>query len=410
MFENAQILIVSLVILGMVVALYKEVVKPVMVFVLAITVLMATHIINPKEALSGFANEQIAVIFLLLIISDVIKRSAALDYSIYRLFKPGLSYRAFLFRMSTSVASLSAFVNNIPLVALMIPYVYEWAKRKKISPSKVLMPLSMAAIIGGTVTLIGTSTNLVVSGLATDAGLQPLNMFSFTPIGLPIMIILVLYITFFSNKFLTNRTDALTEFKEHVREYLIETKVPSTSTYVGKSLDDNKLRQLRGLYVVEIIRGQKTIAPVSPKEIIQTDDVLIFAGETDTVIDLLNNQTELIHADYSEYPMDGKVEIIEVIVAPNSSLINKPINKTNFRETFDAGIIAVNRDGEKISGKVGEIELRNGDLLLVVAGKQFRRRSEQNRDLILVSKEGNQSCSQEYHQMVVAGYSRCFYS
>ncbi len=386
MFENAQILIVSLVILGMVVALYKEVVKPVMVFVLAITVLMATHIIKPKEALSGFANEQIAVIFLLLIISDVIKRSVALDYSIYRLFKPGLSYRAFLFRMSTSVASLSAFVNNTPLVALMIPYVYEWAKRKKISPSKVLMPLSMAAIIGGTVTLIGTSTNLVVSGLATDAGLQPLNMFSFTPIGLPIMIILVLYITFFSNKFLTNRTDALTEFKEHVREYLIETKVPSTSTYVGKSLDDNKLRQLRGLYVVEIIRGQKTIAPVSPKEIIQTDDVLIFAGETDTVIDLLNNQTELIHADYSEYPMDGKVEIIEVIVAPNSSLINKPINKTNFRETFDAGIIAVNRDGEKISGKVGEIELRNGDLLLVVAGKQFRRRSEQNRDLILVSK------------------------
>jgi len=386
MIEQPQILIVSLVILGMVVALFKEVVKPVMVFVLAITVLMATNILKPKEALSGFANEQIAVIFLLLIISDVIKRSAALDYSIFRLFRPNLSYRAFLFRMSTSVASLSAFVNNTPLVALMIPYVYDWAKRKKISPSKVLMPLSMAAIVGGTVTLIGTSTNLVVSGLATDAGLAPLNMFSFTPIGLPIMLLLVAYITLFSNKILINRTDALTEFKEHVREYLIETKVPASSSYVGKSLDDNKLRQLRGLYVVEIIRGQKTIAPVSPKEIIQTDDVLIFAGETDTVIDLLNNQTELTHADYSEYPMDGKVEIIEAIVAPNSSLINKPINKTNFRETFDAGIIAVNRDGEKISGKVGEIELRNGDLLLVVAGKQFRRRSEQNRDLILVSK------------------------
>ena len=190
--NDPKVIIVSLVILGIVISLYKEFVKPVMVFVMAVTVLMAANIITPKEALSGFANEQIAVIFLLLIISDVVKRSAALDYSIYRLLRPGLSYKAFLFRMSTAVASVSAFVNNTPLVALMMPYVYDWAKRKNISPSKVLMPLSMAAIIGGTVTLIGTSTNLVVSGLATDAGLAPLPMFAFTPIGLLIMVLIVL--------------------------------------------------------------------------------------------------------------------------------------------------------------------------------------------------------------------------
>lgn len=384
--NDPKVIIVSLVILGIVISLYKEFVKPVMVFVMAVTVLMAANIITPKEALSGFANEQIAVIFLLLIISDVVKRSAALDYSIYRLLRPGLSYKAFLFRMSTAVASISAFVNNTPLVALMMPYVYDWAKRKNISPSKVLMPLSMAAIIGGTVTLIGTSTNLVVSGLATDAGLAPLPMFAFTPIGLPIMVLIVLYITLFSNKILPDRTDALTDFKEHSREYLIETRVPASSSYVGKSLDDNKLRQLRGLYVVEIIRQEKPIAPVSPKEVIQPDDILIFAGETDTVIDLINNQKDLVAADYSDYPTTGKVEIIESIVSPNSNLINKKVNKTNFREIFDAGIIAVNRNGEKVSGKVGEIELQNGDLLLVVAGKGFRRRVEQNRDLILVSK------------------------
>ena len=145
--NDPKVIIVSLVILGIVISLYKEFVKPVMVFVMAVTVLMAANIITPKEALSGFVNEQIAVIFLLLIISDVVKRSAALDYSIYRLLRPGLSYKAFLFRMSTAVASVSAFVNNTPLVALMMPYVYDWAKRKNISPSKVLMPLSMAAII-----------------------------------------------------------------------------------------------------------------------------------------------------------------------------------------------------------------------------------------------------------------------
>ena len=276
--NDPKIIIVTLVIAGMVISLYKEVVKPVMVFVVAITILMVAKIITPKEALSGFANEQIAVIFLLLIISDVIKRSAALDYSIFRLFRPNLSYKQFLFRMSGSVATISAFVNNTPLVALMMPYVYDWAKRKNISPSKVLMPLSMAAIIGGTVTLIGTSTNLVVSGLAVDAGLPPLQMFDFTPIGLPIMILIVLYISLFSKRLLPDRTDALTDFKEHTREYLIETRVPASSGFVGKSLDDNKLRQLRGLYVVEIIRGEKTIAPVSPKEVIRADDILIFAG------------------------------------------------------------------------------------------------------------------------------------
>lgn len=384
--EHPQIVIVSLVITGIVITLYKEVIKPVMVFVVAITVLMATKIITPKEALSGFANEQIAVIFLLLIISDVIKRSAALDYSIYRLLRPGLSYRHFLLRMSTAVGSISAFVNNTPLVALMIPYVYDWAKRKKVNPSKVLMPLSMAAIIGGTVTVIGTSTNLVVSGLAVDAGYDPLPMFSFTPIGLPIMLMIIIYIVIFSNKLLPDRTDALTEFKEHSREYLIETRVPAGSAYIGKSLDDNKLRQLRGLYVVEIIRGERTIAPVSPKEIIQQDDILIFTGETDTVIDLINTQKDLVPADYSEYPSTGKVEVIEAIISPNSSLINKKVNKTNFREMYDAGIIAVNRHGEKVTGKVGEISLENGDLLLVVAGKEFRRRADQYRDLIMVSK------------------------
>ena len=244
----------------------------------------------------------------------------------------------------------------------------------------------MAAIVGGTVTLIGTSTNLVVSGLATDAGLPPLKMFDFTPIGLPIMLLIILYIIIFSRKLLPDRTDALADFNEHTREYLIETKVPRTSSFVGKSIDSNNLRKLRGLYVVEIIRDNQAIAPVSPKEIIQEDDVLIFAGEIDTVIDLLNDQSDLVPAEYSDYPMNGKVEVIEIIISHNSSLINKPINKTNFRELYDAGIIAVNRDGEKISGKVGDIELRNGDLLLVVAGKEFRKRAEQNRDLILVSR------------------------
>jgi len=381
-----SVIIVIFVIAGMIISLYKEIIKPVLVFTLAVMIFMLAGILSTREALSGFANEQIGVIFLLLLLSDLVKRSGILDYAIHRLLRPNLSYRGFLLRMSTSVAGLSAFVNNTPLVALMMPYVYDWARRKKLSVSKVLMPLSMAAIIGGMVTLIGTSTNLVVNGLATEAGLPALNMFDFTPVGLPIMAVILIYIILLSNRLLPDRTDALTDFRRHTREYLIETRVPDTSSYVGRSLDDNKLRQLRGLFLLEIIREEKTIAPVSPGEIIRAGDILIFAGDTDTVIDLLNNPSELEPADYSTFPTTGKVEVIEAIVAPNSSLINKPVNKTNFRSNFNAGIIAVNRDGEKLSGKVGDMELRNGDLLLVVAGKEFRSRAEERRDLILVSK------------------------
>ncbi|MCE2846207.1 MAG: SLC13 family permease [Sphingobacteriales bacterium] len=383
---DPKILTVALVIPGMIFLLYKEIIKPVLVFVLAIIILLASGVISTQEALSGFSNEQIAVIFLLLLVSDLIKRSGALDMYVFRLFRSNLGYRHFLLRMGTVVSGVSAFVNNTPLVALMMPYAYDWARRKRISASKVLMPLSMSAIIGGTLTLIGTSTNLVVSGLAVSSGYEPLGMFAFTPIALPIVILVILYMVIFSNKLLPKRKDALTEFKEHTREYVIETKVPEGSIYAGKTLDDNKLRQLRGLYVVELIRGDRRIAPVSPRDVIQAGDILIFAGETDTVIDLMNNRRELVPADFADYPTTGRSDVVEAIVAPTSSLQNKPVNTTNFRQNFDAAIVAVNRDGEKISGKVGDIELRNGDLLLLLAGKEFYRRAEKSRDLFVVSK------------------------
>jgi di/tricarboxylate transporter len=383
---DPKILTVALVIPGMIFLLYKEIIKPVLVFVLAIIILLASGVISTQEALSGFSNEQIAVIFLLLLVSDLIKRSGALDMYVFRLFRSNLGYRHFLLRMGTVVSGVSAFVNNTPLVALMMPYAYDWARRKRISASKVLMPLSMSAIIGGTLTLIGTSTNLVVSGLAVSSGYEPLGMFAFTPIALPIVILVILYMVIFSNKLLPKRKDALTEFKEHTREYVIETKVPEGSIYAGKTLDDNKLRQLRGLYVVELIRGDRRIAPVSPRDFIQAGDILIFAGETDTVIDLMNNRRELVPADFADYPTTGRSDVVEAIVAPTSSLQNKPVNTTNFRQNFDAAIVAVNRDGEKISGKVGDIELRNGDLLLLLAGKEFYRRAEKSRDLFVVSK------------------------
>jgi di/tricarboxylate transporter len=285
-----------------------------------------------------------------------------------------------------SIAGVSAFVNNTPLVAIMMPYVYQWAKRKNISPSKVLIPLSYAAILGGTITLVGTSTNLVVNGFVVDSGLPPLELFDFSPVGIPIAVIGILFLYFAGPSLLPARKDALADFTEKSREYVIETQVAEKSGFIGKTVEEAGLRNLRGLFLVEILRGETVIAPVNPKEVIEKDDVLIFAGATETIIDLVQSQRDLTLPRYTRPPRQEKLEIVEVVVSSNSSLIGKIVKQTNFRGKYDAAIVAVNRNGEKLSGKIGQIEIRTGDLLLLIAGKDFGFRSEESHDFYTISK------------------------
>jgi len=371
----------------MVVALYKEYLKPVLVFIACIAILLVSGVIQPVEALSGFSNENIAVVFLLLVLSDILKKTGLLDVSLNNIFSTKLNYRQFMSRLTISVASISGFVNNTPLVAILSPHVYSWAKNKGISPSKVMMPLSFAAIMGGVITLIGTSTNLVVNGLASDAGLGvQMGMFTFTPIGVPLCIIGCIYLIFLSNKFLPSRKDALEKFEEKRGDYLVETYVNNSSELIGKTVDEASLRSLRGLFLMEIIRDNRVITPVTPYEVIEENDTLIFVGETDTIIDLVKNNTGLSVVGQADQIISEKVDVVEVVISTNSYLSGRLVKDSNFRDRFDAAILAVNRNGEKLSGKVGEQELHSGDLLLVTTGKEFYSRLEETKDLIIISK------------------------
>ncbi|NNM15486.1 MAG: SLC13 family permease, partial [Bacteroidia bacterium] len=163
---NFEIAVVATVILLLVVSLFKEWFRPVMAFTMAIILLLITNIISPSEALTGFSNENIAIIFFLLLLSNVFRKTGALNYILNRFLKPTLNTKGFIARMALMVGGLSGFVNNTPLVAIMLPNVYSWANKKGINPSKVLMPLSYVAIVGGMLTLIGTSTNLIINGMA----------------------------------------------------------------------------------------------------------------------------------------------------------------------------------------------------------------------------------------------------
>jgi di/tricarboxylate transporter len=380
-----DIIIVIAVILFVIVSLYKEIVRPVATFVIAVLVLNLFGIIKSSDLLAGFANEQLAIIFLLLILSDIIKKTGILNGIIHKIFNPSISYQGFLGRLMLMAGSHSVWINNTPLVAIMIPQVISWAKKKGISPSKVLIPLSYATILGGTATLVGTSTNLVVNGLAVNAGLPSLKMFDFTYVGIPLIILGYLYMALIGHKLLPSRKDPLAQFQEQSREYLIETVANPNSALIGQTVDAANLRNLRGLFLVEIVRQNKQIVPVSPDEIIQANDILIFAGATDTIIDLIKDPKGLSLPSQGSIQGQDKVEIVEVVISAQSALNNTIVKEISFRGNYDAAIVAINRNGERLSGKIGEVELKSGDLLLLAAGKDFKNRSAVSQDFYVIS-------------------------
>ena len=379
-----QAIVISLII-GLIVVLYKDLIRPVIAFFIIALVLLITDTITTKDFMGGFANEQILVVLILIMLSDVIQRTAVMDLAFKNIFKPSMSYRGFLTLLGFVVAPISAFVNNTPLVAILMPYVYDWSKKKGISPSKVLIPLSYITILGGTITLVGTSTNLVVNGFVVDAGYPSLGMFDFTLVGISVAVVGILYIAFLGPSLLPDRKDALSSFREKSREYVTETFLKSNSPLIGKTVEEAGLRKLQGLFLVEIIRGDERIAPVSPKQSLEANDKLIFAGETSTILELIKTNNGIELPDSTRLSKNESMDVKEIVISSNSDLIGKIVKETNFRGKYDAAIIAINRNGERITGKLGEVELMTGDLLLLITGDAFEERSANEQDFHIIS-------------------------
>lgn len=380
-----EIALVLGLILFLLVALYREWFRPAISFFIVITILAFFGVLSPKEALSGLANEQLVVIILLLIISNVISKTTIVEGAFDRLFKNAKTYKGFMARMVLFVSSTSAFFNNTPLVAMTMPYVYRWSKNHKTSSSKLLIPLSYAAILGGGVTLIGTSTNLIVNGMAIDAGFESLNLFDFTPVGLVMLIVGGGYLYFLSFRLLPNRKDLIEDFIESSREYFIETEIPSNSELLGKTVTDAGLRNLKDVFLIEIIRRASIIKPVSPNEILEAGDKLLFTGATNSLADFTNTVKGLSLPKASVIPENEKSDIVEIVISYNSALIGVTIKESDFRGKYDGAIIAVHRNGEKISGKIGDVELQAGDVLLVMGGKDFYKRISGNQAFYILS-------------------------
>lgn len=383
-------IIVILVILFIITSLYFNIVGPGFTFVIGVIILGIFKVLTPSEILMGFSNEQIAVIVMLLIIGDIIRRSAVLEVVFSKYFRDKLGYRNYLFRLSSLVAVFSAFLNNTPLVAILMPYVHSWGKKNKIALSRLLIPLSFAAILGGCITLIGTSTNLVVNGLVADQNIFPdfksLNIFDFAYVGLPMMLIGITYLVFLSQYLLPAKRDVLDDFSSKQREYVVEARIKEGSKLHGKTIEEAGLRKLEGLFLAEIVRNEASLTAAGPTTELQSEDILYFAGDTGTIVQLLDEKNGLQLSQVGMYSRKRNTQLVEVVVSFNSRLAGKIVRESNFRARFDAAIIAIHRNGERISGKIGDVKLMPGDVLLLVAGNDFKNLYRDNNEIYLISK------------------------
>jgi len=303
------------------------------------------------------------------------------------------------------VVFLSSFINNTPIVAVLIPSVRNWAVKNNYSISKFLLPLSYAAILGGMITLIGTSTNLIVHGLLIESGYPGFTFFEFAKIGMPIALVSIFYMVLFGQKLLSDRRDPFVELGESTREFVIELKIEDDYKNIGKTIEESELRQLKGLFLFQIERGERVIAPASPDLELLLHDRLFFTGLPETIIELqktpglqLVKDTEF---DIKNYDSD-RFQVFEAVVSPSSSLIGKNIRESNFRSKFNAVVVAIHRNGERIKKKIGDIVTKPGDTLLILAPKGFMKEWYHSKEFYLISKSTDTFSKPQKHALIAS--------
>ncbi len=354
----------------------------------ALAVLIAAGIVSPTEALHGFANPGMLAVGALFVVAGALRDTGAVSGVAHFIFGRTTNTLAAMARMVIPTCALSAFLNNTPVVAIFTPAVRDWLRRSGQSPSRFLIPLSYAAILGGTCTLIGTSTNLVVSGMLVDSGYAPFGMFELGRVGLPAAAVGCLLLMLLAPRLLPDRRDLVERLSDERREYIVEMAVEPTSPLVGKSVQDAGLRQLPGLFLVEIERGTRLVAPVEPHQVIAAGDRMVFTGIASTVADLRNFQglVPVAEPHYSVFDQRGDRRLYEVVISPSSPLVGITVRAAGFRGRYDAAVIAVHRHGSRIVSKIGDIVLRAGDTLMVESHGTFAQNWRNSLDFYLVSE------------------------
>ena len=355
-----------------------------MLFGGALIVLLLGGIISPTEALAGFSNKGMATVGLLFIVSQAVNRTGVFRHIARSFLTPATNLtpkpttsrhpsrsgpRIAMVRIMFPVTVLSAFLNNTPIVQIFAPEVRRWAVSRGFSPAKFLIPLSYAAIFGGTLTLIGTSTNLVVHGLILQSGGTGFGFFELARVGIPVAVTGYLYLTVVGQRLLPAREDTLTGIERSPRSYFFEMTVPENSCLLGQTIEQAHLRNLNGVYLTDIERDGTHLGPVTPDRRLASGDRLYFAGQTRGVADLLQRDGLQVVDDetFNRDTAALQEKLVEVVIAPQCPLIGKSIRDAEFRSFYDASVVAASRNGERVATRLGDMVIHAGDTLVLLA-------------------------------------------
>ena len=395
------------VVLAVIAVLATERFSPPVTIIGAVTVLLLAHVIDAKAALSGFSNEAPVTIAALYVVAGAAESTGALE-GLTRLILSGRynesarPRRPDLLRMMVPTAGMSAFIYNTPLTSMLAPRVTAWSRRTGRLPSWFLMPMNLAVLCGGLITAIGTTTNVVISGLLTASHRAPLSFFEPTPVGIAVTVAVIPVVVVLAPLLVRHRRTAEETFSD-TRTFTVEMTVPPGSPIAGKTIAEAGLRNLEGVFLVEILHDGASVAAVGPERRLAEGDRLVFAGNVKRVLDL-QRMPGLASAETPHFSVAAGPDrlFFEAVVAAGSPLVGHTLKSIGVRSRYEAAVVAVHRGGEQVRRKLGDVTLRAGDVLLVLATGDFRQRFGGGGDFALIAQpDGNPAAIQREKAWIV---------
>ena len=374
-----------------VLVLTRDYMAPAITFASAVVVLMVAGVVTPEQAFQGFSNPAPITVAALYVLARAVEKCGALQPLVQATLGKGRTQRGALARLTIPVAASSAFLNNTPIIAMLSPQVGEWADSRGDSPSRYLMPLSFAAILGGMTTLIGTSTNIVVSGLLQAEGYEPFTMFELTRIALPVALVGLAITVLFSPNLLPDRLPPRQEVRYGGRSFSVRMIVEP-----GGPLDGVQVQEAQSLFpsdavIVYFERDGEGAAQVSGVTVLKGGDYLTLVGGMDAVLNL-HDVSGLASAQQPHLPHEigsPRHAYFEAVIAPESPLAGRSLVDVMFLARYQATVVAIHRAGEPILGSLAREPLKPGDTLLLISDRGFGERWRNRSDFLLVPRLGD---------------------